>query len=104
VGEHSNIRRRILITVGGSVGLVLLILVTMPLWLGTAMRSMAPRFGVTFSDYIRVGYGRFALTDAAYRAPGVQATADRIEISSPVAWLWRRVAGHGADVRIGNGR
>src|SRR5688572_24394454 len=65
------------------------------------MRSVAPRFGVTFSDYIRVGYGRFALTDAAYREPGVQATAERIEISSPVAWLWSRVADQGADVRIG---
>src|SRR5687768_3775748 len=94
-------RRRIFIILAGLVGLVLIVAATMPFWLGLVTRTLAPRFGVTFSDYTRLGYGRFALTDVVYRGGGMTATVERVELASPVAWGLQRATADGADVQVG---
>ena len=94
-------RRRILIFLGVLVCLGVVIAASMPYWLGAVTRSVGPRFGVTFSDYKRIGYGRAALTDVVYRGAGFQAKAERVEFASPLAWGWERATGDGASVEVG---
>ena len=94
-------RRRILIFLGVLVCLCVVIVASMPYWLGALTRSVGPRFGVTFSDYKRIGYGRAALTNVVYRGAGFQAKAERVEFASPIVWGWERATADGASVEVG---
>ena len=96
--------RLVLIILGTLVGVIVLAVVTVPLWLGGALGSFGPRFGFTFAEYERVGYSRFALRDVAYRTPTINATLSRVELNSPVAWLWQRTAGEGGHLTAANWR
>ena len=69
-------------------GAVLLVL-TLPLWLGSALERAGRSRGLTFASYERVGYGRFALREAEFRRAGVRVTVTRAEADTPVLWLWR---------------
>ncbi len=94
--------RLVLIILGTLVALILLAVATVPLWLGAALGSLGPRFGLTFGKYERVGYSRFALRDVAYRTPTINATLSRVELTTPVAWLWQRTTAEGADLTAAN--
>lgn len=74
-------------------GITLLAGLTLPLWLGGVLAQAGPRFGLTFSDYERLSYTRFALRDVAYRSATLKADVDRVELTSPFVWLWQRGTG-----------
>ena len=91
--------RRFLLILGGLFLVALLALGTLPWWLGWALKFAGPRWGVSFSSYERVGYGRFALRDVVFQHPAVRVTAERVEGDTPVRWLWRHRAGNSRAVK-----
>lgn len=82
--------RRFLIILGGLIVCSIFALMALPWWLGLALKTAGPRWGLGFSAYERVGYARFALRDVTYTSPVVRVTADRVEADMPVLWWWRR--------------
>src|SRR5687767_8299693 len=82
-------RRRLVFIVVSLFCLVVVVLATMPFWLGTAVRTFGSGRGVTFASYERVGYGRFALKDVEYKRDNVRVTASRAEAPTPLVWAWR---------------
>jgi len=82
-------RRRLLFLLFGLAAGLLVMLATLPWWLGIAAKSIAPGRGLTFASYERVGYGRFALTQVEYQRERVRVTASRVEADSPVFFLMR---------------
>jgi translocation and assembly module TamB len=83
-------RRRVLISCLVLCGVVLLLLATIPLWLGVAAKTFASSRGVTFGSYERLGYSRFVVRDVVVKRPGVRVTVTRAEAETPLVWLWHR--------------
>src|SRR5688500_8955475 len=96
-------RRFFFLFVGVIAGLVVLV-ATVPLWLGAAVRMAGPSRGVTFGAYERIGYSRFALRDVEYRRAGLRVTATRAEAETPLVWWWHRVRGRPELITVGNWR
>ncbi|QYM80312.1 translocation/assembly module TamB [Horticoccus luteus] len=93
--------RRAGITAGAVVAALIAILVLLPWWLGAALRPVARHFGVTFERYERVGYARFALDQVEVNRVPVHVTIDRVEVATPLFWLWRHWRNSGAAVTAG---
>ncbi len=74
---------------------------TLPWWLGAAVATVGPRFGLSFGDYERNGYSRFTVRDVEVRRPGVTVTISQIESLTPVVWLWRRATGGDVTAKVG---
>lgn len=77
---------------GGIAGLFLLLVAAIllaPVWLPWAARPVAERWGVSWAEYERIGYGRFSLRDVRYEEENVRFEAEKVEARTPVAWLWR---------------
>src|ERR1044072_8503166 len=79
----SPMRRRLLLILAGLIAGVVLLVATVPLWLGVAARSVGRSRGVTFGTYERVGYSRFTLRDVDFHQGNVHVTASRIEAETP---------------------
>lgn len=78
-----------------------LLVVTLPWWLGLALPRVAARYGVTFTHYVPLGYARFALDDVVLRRNGVVVTISRIESATPLVWLWNHSQGGSSPVVAG---
>ncbi len=74
-------------------GLALLALVSVPFWLGGALRKALPDDLIQFESYERVGYGRFTLSGVEVVSPQAQVKIDSLEAYSPAAWAWNAMAG-----------
>ncbi|HYD85446.1 MAG TPA: hypothetical protein VEA63_15375, partial [Opitutus sp.] len=86
-------------TILASVGVAAVVAVaTLPWWLGAAAGLIAPQFGLTFSDYERIGYSKFKLENVEVRRPGVYVQIDEAEAETPLVWLWRRATGNPSEV------
>lgn len=83
-------RRRLLIAAAALFAGALLLVLTVPFWLGAAVRTLGPRWGVTIGKYERLGYGRFAANDIVFTRENVRVTATRLEGDTPLLWLWRK--------------
>jgi translocation and assembly module TamB len=94
-------RRRILITLVALLAAAVLCVITLPFWLGAALRLAPERWGVRYGGYERIGYGRFALRDVDYQRANVHVTVARVEVDSPLLWLWHRGAGQARPVVAG---
>jgi translocation and assembly module TamB len=85
--------RRILVY--GSIALAALFLLLvaaallLPYWLPAVGRPVAERFGVTFGEYERLGYDRFAVRELRIEQPGALIRAERVEATTPLVWWWR---------------
>lgn len=77
-----------------------LALVTLPWWLGWAVKTGSARYGAQFSRYERIGYARFALHDVVVVQRNVRVTAARAETETPLLWLWHRVLRKPALIRV----
>lgn len=82
-------RRRLLRISAAILAALLLLVVTLPWWLGTAVGWAGGSRGLTFGSYERIGYGRFVLKDVEFRRENVRVTVSRAEADTPVLWLWR---------------
>jgi len=65
--------------------------ISLPLWLGMALKGPGPSRGLTFAAYERVGYGRFALHDVEMKVGPTVVTMTRVESATPLLWLWQRL-------------
>jgi translocation and assembly module TamB len=81
-------KRKLLYLLGGIVCAMLLLVISLPLWFPWILSPIGARYGLTYSDYERLGYGRFALQNAVLEEEAFQFKARRIESAGPTAWLW----------------
>jgi len=65
---------------GGVFGLLLLI--TLPFWMGIVLKTVIPEDLVTIGDYQTSGYGRFGLSEIEVTSPGIKVQVDRFEAPS----------------------
>jgi translocation and assembly module TamB len=77
-------------------------LLTLPWWLGAAVRTFGSPRGVAFARYERIGYTRFALHDVEVKVRGVRVTATRAEADTPILWAWRHWRGASAPIVAGD--
>ncbi|MDI1248858.1 MAG: translocation/assembly module TamB domain-containing protein [Lacunisphaera sp.] len=68
-------------------------LVSLPWWLGAALRPALRARGVTFERYERTDYAHFRLHGVHYLGAGFDFTARQVKSLTPAAWLWRRLRG-----------
>lgn len=77
----------------GIVGVLLLgmliALAALPWWFGPAAAYAGRTRGLTFEEYERVGYSRFALNGVVFEHRAVRVSAERMEADSPLFWLFR---------------
>jgi translocation and assembly module TamB len=83
-------RRKIAFITTFIVVIAFIALALLPWWLGAALRVGGFSFGLSFSEYRRLGYTRFLLKSVVVRRPGIEVTAETVEISTPLMWLVRR--------------
>ena|GEM_PF-742874 len=81
-------RKRILIPLGVITALLVLAVVTLPWWLGGVVRHYGDRYGVAFSSYTNVGYGRWAFEDVKWSDAGITVAVARVEGPHPLAYWW----------------
>src|ERR1700710_820023 len=70
-----------------------IVLATLPWWLGVALRPILQAQRVTFERYERVGYSTFKLHNAQYLHPSVVITAKEVQADTPFLWLAQRLRG-----------
>jgi translocation and assembly module TamB len=80
-------RRKLVIIAVSVVAAALIAVAALPWWLGAALGVVGGRYGVTFDNYRRMGYGRFALEGVRVRTNGVEVKVTRIEASTPLIWI-----------------
>jgi translocation and assembly module TamB len=68
-------------------------LVSLPWWLGAALRPALRARGVTFERYERAGYAHFRLMGIHYAGTGFSGTARQMQSLTPLAWIWQRLRG-----------
>ncbi|GAB5562216.1 MAG: hypothetical protein SynsKO_38630 [Synoicihabitans sp.] len=82
--------RRILILTGAGIGLVLVAVLSLPWWLGGALRQIGNDRHFSFSSYENIGYGRWAVEGFSWKDGDVVLEADRIEAPHPLVWWWKK--------------
>jgi translocation and assembly module TamB len=73
-------------------------LLSLPWWLGAALRPLAREQGVAFARYERLGYARFALHDLTVAHDGFRLKVSRLEADAPWRWLTNRAQ---AELSVG---
>lgn len=68
-------------------------LVSLPWWLGAALRPALHARGVAFERYERTDYAHFRLHGVHYAGAGFSFSARQVQSLTPAAWLWRRLRG-----------
>ena len=81
--------RKLLLVLGGVVGLLLVLVLALPLWFPWLVQSLSASHGLHYSQYIRKSYTRFELVDATFTNRTTVVTAKRLEGYVPTAWLWQ---------------
>ncbi len=71
----------------GVLSLVIVALISLPWWLGLALRPLGSAVGVTFERYEQNGYTRFRLFGLRAEFHSVRISATQIEADTPVWWL-----------------
>src|SRR3954463_5201833 len=79
---------------------VLLVLATMPWWLGIALKPILRAQQITFERYERVGYGSFKLHQARYSHPSVVVQANEVQSDAPLVWLAKRMRGEEPSITV----
>src|SRR5687767_7271174 len=97
-------RRRVLLLFLAVVAGLVVLVVSVPLWLGVAVKLAGPSRGVTIGSYERIGYSRFAFHNVEYRRPGLRVTASRAEADTPLVWWWHRSRGRPEIITAGKWR
>jgi translocation and assembly module TamB len=95
-------RRRWLTAVAVVLAAVLLLVATLPWWLGPAVRAFGPHWGLRYATYQTLGYQRFAMTGVEFRRAAVTVKVSRVEADTPLLWAWRHSSGYPTAVRAGD--
>ena len=76
--------RRAGIIAGAVLAGLLVVVLLLPWWLGAVLRPVGARLGLTFRDYERIGYTRFALHGVEMEKAAVRVRADHVEVATPL--------------------
>jgi hypothetical protein len=79
--------KRLLRFLFGILLILVLLVVSVPLWFPWVLRPTAKRFGATFQGYERAGYSGFQVNGAVYTNRNVRVQAGRLAVAP-----WRRYA------------
>lgn len=93
--------RRLLILPGLLAAGFVLLVGTVPWWLGLALHVVARPLGASFADYERLGYRQFRLHAVEVHRPGVSVQVESITAETPLVWLWHRWRGRPSAVAAG---
>src|SRR4051812_28847906 len=84
----ANRRRKVLRALGMVfLGLGILV-IALPIWLPWLLRPILRRYGIQYSTYERVGYGRFALRDVTFFKRKTEFKAALVKAEIPTRWIW----------------
>ena len=81
--------RRLIKILSWSIAGLLVAAVTLPWWMSGLLALVKRPLGLEFSQYERIGYARFALSDVRYQRADVVVTAGRVEAGTPLLYGWR---------------
>ncbi|RKX35941.1 MAG: hypothetical protein DRP71_02000 [Verrucomicrobia bacterium] len=82
-------RRFVLRPAGVVIALVILVVVSLPLWLPWMISGVGARYGLTVEAHDRIGYGRLELSGVEFRMEGIEVRADRVSLPVWPLWLLR---------------
>ena len=82
-------QRKWLLGVGCTLGAVLVLWVSIPLWFPWALSPLASKQGLHYSSYVRRGYSRFELRGVGFTNQSIKLHVNRVEGLTPTTWLWR---------------
>ncbi len=85
-------QRKVILILGLTLGGLMLLCVSLPLWFPWVVTSLARKGGVHFVRYERIGYSRFALHDLTFTNEDVRLRAREIDAFVPTVWLWKRLS------------
>lgn len=84
----ANRRRKVFQALGSILLGLIILVIALPIWLPWTLRSILQRYGIQYSTYERVGYGRFALRGVTFIKRKTEFKAARIEAVMPTLWVW----------------
>ena len=90
-------RTKILLALLSVVLLLALLLAGLPIWFPWVLRPIAKRHGATYTDYHRVGYARFQLSDLTVTNSSIHLHVQEVSAFVPSVWLWRHLTGEGDE-------
>jgi translocation and assembly module TamB len=76
-----------------ALGVIVLVALAAPWWLGRAARPLAAKYGATYERYETRGYGGFSLHNVRFSRGATEVTAARIDGTTPVVWGWNYLRG-----------
>lgn len=79
------------------VAFIAVALVSLPFWMSTALRLALPEDTVSYRNYERIGYSRFALEGVQIEVPQATVQIDRVESYAPIPWFWRAFQNKDSD-------
>ncbi len=89
--------RKVWYILGGLFLAAILVAGALPLWLPWALKPVAAKAGLEYSEYERIGYARFALNDVRFDEEVASFTGERIEGYLPLSWVRRVLTGTAGD-------
>ena len=80
-------RAKIVLITGSCLVAALIAVATLPWWFGLALGWVGVRHGLSFGEYRRIGYTRFALADVRINSGAAEVKVSRIELDTPLYWF-----------------
>lgn len=80
--------------VWATAGVLLLLLVSQPVWFPWIARPALEHIGLHYESYVRQGLSGFQLNGVTADWDPVQFQAKRIDCALPTTWLWRKFSSH----------
>ena len=77
---------------------------SLPWWLGLALRPILRTYSVSFESYDRAGYMHFQLSGVKYTNPHVRISAGKVHSLTPLAWLAQRLRGKDPTIMVADWR
>ncbi len=89
--QRRRSRRRLIGWIGGGgAGLVLLALLTVPLWAPWGARPLAAHWGVRLGRITRAGYWRLRISEARWEGAGQSLRCGEVVLLQPLGWVVER--------------
>jgi translocation and assembly module TamB len=85
-------QRKVLLGIGIFLAVIILLIVSLPLWFPWVARPIASKQGAHYSHYERLGYNRFAVEGAGFTNEDIHFRAKRVEGLTPSIWSWRIIS------------
>lgn len=94
--RNKSWKRKILVGLGLVAVVLVVLLITCPVWFPWVLPLVAKKYGASYATYERVGYERIALRDVRFVSANLRLEAKRVEAYVPTTWLWQRQFGQSA--------